>query len=165
MDVFVGIDISKRSHVAVLLSAPLLASLKRLERLPHLSFDNSRAGFDEVLTWMRAYGEACHILVERTGHYGAALLQFLQEARCTLYVCQPQTRRQDKDDRRDARALAHLLYRQVGLGLPESDARLVIRPLVAPCEAARKSYALVHHRQELVEQTVRTRHRSEERRV
>src|SRR5439155_24013696 len=120
MALFVGIDIGKFSHVASLLSSALLAKYGRYELCPTLAFDQSRVGFEKLLALMskHALPDQCHVLIENTGHYGRALEQYLQEKGVQVYQVHVQTeKKKNKSDKRDAQALAVLLYNQVERGI------------------------------------------------
>jgi transposase len=78
---YVGVDVGKRSHVAGFLSTTLLARHQRFEACPALTFENSRDGFRALLERIKGYVPLTQIycLLEVTGHYHKALLQYLQE--------------------------------------------------------------------------------------
>lgn len=149
---YLGIDIGKRSHSAALLSRELLAHYKSAVRCPRLSFDNDRAGFERLLELCRLHGDPadCSALLEHTGHYGAALEQYLQEHGMRLYRMQHAQRyANNKTDELDARALAVLLYNQQELRIELADDQQRILPLLPPTETARELRGLTHHRFEL----------------
>ncbi|HEX3643189.1 MAG TPA: IS110 family transposase [Ktedonobacteraceae bacterium] len=146
----VGIDISKASHVAGFVSQSMLGS-QHFERCPTFSFENSRTGFEALLTKMKDYAplERCIVLTEKTGHYGLPLEQFLQQHKITLYkihVQQRQTKR--KNDHQDALYLANKLYNQAVLGTQE-DALNRIHRVLPPSSEAAKLHPLVQHRAEM----------------
>src|SRR6266700_963865 len=107
--IYVGVDIGKTGHYAGLISTPLLDHHKVFSRCPAFAFSNSREGFEKLLHAIKIHVSRlknAHVLMERTGHYGAALEQFLQEHGVTLYRIQAMKRYgQEKSDRRDAQAL------------------------------------------------------------
>lgn len=162
MPLFVGVDISKSFHVVALLSADLLARHRTYERCPLLKIENNRAGLEHLLRTLLTYAPAadCHVLTERTGHYGAALEQFLQEQGCPLYHIQSQKRYgRTKTDEQDARALCVLLYTQVGLAAPMIDETRRIYPVLPPSETAIKLRGLIQHRYELQREAVRRKNK------
>lgn len=163
MLLFVGIDIAKLSHVAALVSAPLLNQYGSYERCPTLSFPQSRTGFEKLYAVMTKYAPAqeCYVLVEHTGHYGCALEQFLQEQGVAVYRVHVQERGKgrQKSDRRDAQSLAVLLYNQVEKHILVADKRQVAHLLVPPSETARLLQGLVQHRHELVRESTRRKNK------
>src|SRR5579875_96826 len=150
---YVGVDLSKRSHVAALLSTSLLTRHGCFEDCPTLSFAQSRVGFEHLYATLTRHATASQIcvLVERTGHYGAPLEQYLHEQGIAVYrvhVREHVSKR--KTDKRDAQALAVLLYNQIELCIPVLDKTQRARLLVAPTPTATLLRGLVQHRQELV---------------
>lgn len=87
---YVGIDIAKRGHVAALLSRPILDQYKSFARCPIVKIENTRHGFTKLLTTLRSHGPLSdvRVLLERTGHYGLALEQFLAECGISVYRIQ-----------------------------------------------------------------------------
>lgn len=150
---YLGIDIGKSSHSAALVSAALLTKHRKRESCPSFSFDQTRAGFEKLLTAIKVHAlptETC-VLVERTGHYGKALEQYLQEQGVTVYRVHVQAKpKGSKSDKRDAQALAVLLYNQLELGILVSDTAQIAHLLVPPSASAQLLCGLVQHRQELV---------------
>lgn len=162
MALYVGIDISKSFHVASLLSSDLLVRHRTYERCPTLRIENTRAGLENLLHTMLLHAPAqdCHVLTERTGHYGAALEQFLQEHGCLLYRIQSQKRyAREKTDEKDARALAVHLYTQIGLHAPVVDETRRVSPLIPPSETAIKLRGLMQHRTELQHEIVQRKNK------
>lgn len=161
-DLYVGIDIGKTSHVASLLSTKLLTRYGSYERCPTLSFEQSRAGFEQLLSFLRKHGPAgpYHVLLENTGHYGKPLEQYLQEHDVIVYLVHVQERQgKQKSDKRDAQALAVLLYNQVERHVLVTDKSQIVHRLNPPNEAIRLLKALVQHRQELVRETTRRKNK------
>lgn len=159
---YVGIDIGKTSHHATLISLELLTKYKRYTKCPSFRVENSRTGFEHLLKQIRLHTnpEHCHVLFESTGHYGAAFEQYLREHQVTLYRINPQERySKDKTDKRDAQALALMLYNQQALGAVVSDKSKEIRPFVAPSKTAIILHGLVQHRTELVRETTRRKNK------
>ncbi|GHO89791.1 hypothetical protein [Dictyobacter formicarum] len=78
---YIGIDIGKERHVAGFVSLTLLERHQRFEACPALAFENSRDGFHTLGERIRALApfEHCFALLEKTGHYHKALVQYLQE--------------------------------------------------------------------------------------
>ena len=160
---YLGVDIAKNAHVAACISQELIARYGRFEKCPVLTFANSREGFEKLATQIREYGspEACSVLVESTGHYGAALSQYLREIGCQIYVMHVMARPQshDKSDRRDALALANSLYLHLAKGVRIDDkARRIVRKL-PPTETAMQLQGLVHRRQEITSDTTRRKNK------
>ena len=155
---YVGIDLGKRSHVAAFFSKALLATHKSFSKAPTLKFENSRAGFMLLLSTITAYAggyravKNTRVLLERTGHYGLPLEQFLQENCVAVHRIQPKKRysKGKKTDHFDARALAVMLYNYLELSveLPDEVQRIV--PVLPVTETVRKLRGLVRHRYELI---------------
>src|SRR5438046_442341 len=84
---YIGIDVAKAKHVAGFVSKTLLERHTRFEACPALNFENSREGFRLLMERIREYAELDHvfILMERTGHYHKAILQYLQEFDLPVY--------------------------------------------------------------------------------
>src|SRR6266699_3083431 len=103
---YVGVDVGKRAHVAGFLSSTLLTRHQRFEHCPALAFDNSREGFRALLDRIQTYVPLTQVqaLLEVTGHYHRALLQYLQELDIPVYVIHVQKRQEGllKTDKRDA---------------------------------------------------------------
>jgi len=114
---YVGIDIGKLTHVAGFVSPTLLSRHQRFEACPALSFDNSREGFRALVDRISAYVPFTQVyaVLEVTGHYHRALLQYLQELDIPVYVLHVQKRQKGllKSDKRDALGLANHLYNQL----------------------------------------------------
>lgn len=146
-----GIDIGKETHVAGFISWSLLAKHRRFNACPAISFGNSRTGFEMLLTAMKARAPLgqCAVLLEKTGHYGFALEQFLQQHNIVIYKIHVQKRlAKRKTDKRDALFLANALYNQMVLGARTDDSA-EIRRLIPPTEAATQLRTLVQRRAEL----------------
>jgi transposase len=156
----VGVDIGKKGHVAGFVSASMLA-MRRFDQCPTFSLENSRAGFEALLMEMKKYGalEHCMVLVEKTGHYGLALEQFLQQHGITLYKVHVQRRPvRQKNDRRDAQYLGNMLYTQAILKA-QVDALARIHRVLPPTPEAAKLHTLVQHRAELTSRIIACRNR------
>ena len=153
---YVGIDIGKTLHVAGFLSATLLTRHQRFEHCPALTFENSREGFRTLLDRMRSYVPLTQVycLLEVTGHYHRALLQYLQEVDLPVYVLHVQKRQEGllKTDKRDALGLANILYCQLEKGIQVGDPMQAVRRLAPPTEAATQLRGMVRHRYELIQE-------------
>jgi len=142
---YAGIDIGKTTHYISVLFPGKLADYPRHERGPTLKIENSREGFEKLLATISQYGQPdqCSILLERTGHYGVPLEHFLLEAGCNLYHITPKRRYgRDKTDRKDAMALAIILYNHLELRTPVVDSKQHIWPVAASSPAAKLRYPI-----------------------
>lgn len=160
----VGIDIGKNSHVGALLSYDLLQRYRTFDRCPTLPFANSRPGFESLMHLLaqHAQPEECHVLLEHTGHYGYALENYLQEHGCLVYriaVPMDKKRTRQKSDKRDARALAVMLYNQAVLHAQIDDPAQRVHRLVTPNSTAVQLRGLVQHRLELKRETTRRKNK------
>src|SRR5436853_6075650 len=103
---YVGVDIGKQAHVAGFLSVTLLTRHQRFEHCPALSFENSREGFRSLIDRIKTYVPLVQVqvLLEVTGHYHRALMQYLQDLDIPVYIIHVQKRREGllKSDKRDA---------------------------------------------------------------
>jgi transposase len=92
---YIGIDIGKRTHVAGFLATTLLARHQRFEHCPALSFENSREGFRSLIDRIKTYVPIlqAQVLLEVTGHYHRALMQYLQDLDIPVYIIHVQKRR------------------------------------------------------------------------
>lgn len=111
MKLYVGIDIAKRSHTAVVLDAKGEIVVKSLV------FDNDRAGIDQLLACLAGFDLPVEIALESTGHYWLAVYEQLTNAGYRAHVLNPiQIRnfsrigvRKRKNDRLDAQWIAEYL--------------------------------------------------------
>ncbi len=161
-NLYVGIDIGKASHAASLLSSDLLRKHHTYEHCPTLTFTESRTGFEKLLTTLRTYASPANIcvLVERTGHYGRPLEQYLQEQGIQVYQVHVQERpKGSKSDKRDAQALAVLLYNQLERGILVAEKYQQARLLIAPSGSTQLLRGLVQHRSELVRERTRRKNK------
>lgn len=160
---YVGIDVGKASHVAGFVSATLLARHERFEACPSLRLANSREGFQALSARLHATAPLEHIavLVEHTGHYHRALVQYLQELDLPVYVMPVQQRPKGllKTDRRDALTLANHLYSQLALGVQSADKTHLVRHLLPPSTAAAQLKGWIRHRYELVRECTRRKNK------
>lgn len=151
---YLGIDVGKRKHVAGFVSKTFLERYQRFEACPALAFDNSREGFRALLERIKSYAptEHCFTIMEKTGHYYRALLQYLQELDIPVYLIHVQRRPAGmlKTDKRDALNLANTLYCQLELGAQVADKTQLIRRVIPPTPAAAQLKGLIRHRAELV---------------
>jgi transposase len=80
---FCGIDVAKRQHAA------LVVDDKGQTIQPAFSFDNSRAGFDQLFTALAELSEPVTIGLEATGHYWLALYDDLTQQGYPVTVINP----------------------------------------------------------------------------
>ncbi len=157
---YVGIDVGKLQHVAGFVAQSLLTRYQRFESCPALSFANSREGFRALADRMQAYVPLTQVyaLLEVTGHYHKALVQYLHEVDIPVYLMHVQKRQAGllKSDKRDALGLANHLYNALEKGVQTADPLQAVRRLASPTEAAAQLHGMVQHREELIaEQTQR----------
>jgi transposase len=155
----VGCDIGKDVDVFALRLPAGTSSQKKKETLYRIfKVANTREAFESFAQKLQQYGtlEEVHVLLESTGHYGAALIQFLREKQVHLYRISPKKRYgTEKTDEHDAQSLCGLLYNQLVLEAVELEESWRIRPLIPATPAARKARGPVMHRLELVKGTTR----------
>jgi transposase len=160
---YVGVDIGKRAHVAGFLSVTLLTRHQRFEHCPALSFDNSREGFRSLLDRIQTFVPLTQVqvLLEVTGHYHRALMQYLQDLDIPVYIIHVQKRREGllKTDKRDALGLGNLLYNQLEKGIQVDDPLQAVRKLAPPTEAAAQLRGMVHHHTELVRESTQRKNK------
>jgi len=91
---YVGIDVSKKRHVAGFLSKTLLLRHERFEGCPALVFEQPREGFRTLVDRIKTYTplESCYVLLGHTGHYHRPLEQYLQELDIAVYIVHVQRR-------------------------------------------------------------------------
>jgi transposase len=161
--VYVGVDIGKRNHVAGFISTTLLSRHQRFEHCPALAFDNSREGFRSLIDRIKTYVPLTQIqaLLEVTGHYHRALLQYFQELDIPVFVIRVQKRQEGllKTDKRDALGLANQLYNQLEKGIQVGDPLQAVRRLVPPTEAAASLRGMVRHHYELVAESTQRKNK------
>lgn len=160
---YVGVDVGKQSHVAGFLSPTLLQRHQRFESCPALSFANSRDGFRALVDRIRSYVPLTqvYVVLEVTGHYHRALLQYLQELDIPVYTLHVQKRQEGllKTDKRDALGLGNLLYNQLEKGIQVGDPLQAIRRLAPPTPAAAQLRGMVQHRVELTVESTRRKNK------
>src|SRR5690348_202587 len=160
---YVGVDIGKRTHVAGFLSSTLLTRHQRFEHCPALSFDNSREGFRSLLDRIQTLVPLTQVqvLLEVTGHYHRALMQYLQNLDIPVYIIHVQKGREGllKSDKRDALGLANQLYNQLEKGVQVDDPLQAVRQLAPPTAAAAQLRGMVHHHAELVAESTQRKNK------
>ncbi len=128
---YVGVDVGKKAHVAGFISSTLLTRHQRFEHCPALAFENSREGFRSLIDRIKTYVPLTQVqaLLEVTGHYHRALLQYLQELDIPVFVIHVQKRQEGllKTDKRDALGLANQLYNQLEKGIQVGDPLQAVR--------------------------------------
>lgn len=105
--------------------------------------------------------EQVFVLVEHTGHYHRALVEYLQEFDISVYVMPVQKRPAGllKTDKRDALSLANHLFNQLEKDIQLSDKTHLVRHLLAPTEAAQQLKGWMRHRYELVHKSTRRKNK------
>jgi transposase len=102
-DILLGVDTHKDVHVAAVITSTGAM-------LDTRSFPTTRQGYQQLLSWARAFGSLKRAGVECTGSYGAALTRYLQsEGIAVTEVNQPDRalrRRRGRTDAIDAAAAA-----------------------------------------------------------
>src|SRR5262245_17573851 len=160
---YVGIDVGKYSHYAGFVSRTLLQRHERFEGCPALTFGQSREGFRALVDRIGDLVPVAQatVLLEQTGHYHRALVQYLQEMDISVYVMPVQKRPPGllKSDKRDALSLANLLYNQLELGSQSPDPPHLVRRLLPPTEAAQQLKGWMRHRYELVHECTRRKNK------
>ena len=113
----VGADIAKKVHVA------RASDARGVELGKPLTFDNSRRGFEKLLTWIRSLmvDHSCDNVVfgvEPTAHYWMNLAQFLRHQGIQVVLVNPmhvkktkelEDNNPTKNDRKDARVISQLV--------------------------------------------------------
>jgi transposase len=160
---YVGVDIGKQAHVAGFIASTLLQRHQRFEHCPAMAFDNSREGFRSLIDRIKTYVPLTQVqvLLEVTGHYHRALLQYLQELDIPVFVIHVQKRQEGllKSDKRDALGLANQLYNQLEKGIQVGDPLQAVRRLVPPSEAAASLHGMVQHHYELVAESTQRKNK------
>jgi transposase len=160
---YVGIDVGKHRHVAGFVSRTLLERHERFEGCPALTFANTREGFRDLVARITTSAplEQVFVLMEKTGHYHHALLQYLLDLDIAVHLVHVQERAAGllKTDKRDALGLANRLYTPLELGAQVADKSQLVRRAVPPTEAAALLRGLVRHRYELVHEATRRKNK------
>jgi len=160
-DLYVGVDIGKRRHAVALLSQSLLSRFHRFQDCPVFFVEQDRAAFEHLYAELTKHAEPAHIhvLMEHTGHYGAAIEQYCYERGISAYRIHPHEHlAKRKTDRRDAQLLALRLYNQIELQMHVAEKHERVHRLVPPSETATLLRGLVQHHIELSRET--TRHKN-----
>ena len=91
-----------------------MARHERFEGCPVLAIEQSRQGFRDLIDRIQSYVplEQCFVLLEQTGHYHKALVEYLLDLDISVYVMHVQERPKGmmKTDKRDSLGLANHLY-------------------------------------------------------
>jgi transposase len=160
---YVGVDIGKQGHVAGFLSTTLLLRHRRFEHCPALSFENSREGFHALIERIQTFVPLTQvqILLEVTGHYHRALMQYLQDLLIPVYILHVQKRPEGllKSDKRDALNLANMLFNQLEKGVQVNDPLQAVRQLLPATEAATQLRGLIQHYAELVRESTQRKNK------
>lgn len=160
---YVGVDVGKHKHVAGFVSRTLLERHGRFEGCPALAFDNTREGFRTLVERLEAYTplEQVFVLMEKTGHYHHALLQYLLDLDVAVHLIHVQERAAGllKTDKRDALGLANRLYTQLELGAQVADKSQLVRRAVPPTAEAALLRGLVRHHYELAHEATRRKNK------
>ena len=160
---FCRVDIGKSQHVAGFVSNTLLQRHERFEGCPVLKFANTREGFRQLIHRISDFVsiEQCFVLVEKTGHYHKALVDYLLELDVSVYIMHVQKRPRNllKTDKRDALGLANHLYNQLEKGIQVADRTQLARPALPPTDAAARLKGLIGHRHELVHESTRRKNK------
>lgn len=157
---FVGIDVSKRSHVAGFLTSELL-QVKRFLLCPTHKIEQSRSGLDFFLKLVQTFGaspQTTAVVMEQTGHYHLPLLEALQAEGFACYVVaihRKKTPGVSKTDRYDALRLANMLYAQIGRGVQADDSTQIIEQRLPPTDVAAQLAPLVQMHYEHTQQQTR----------
>jgi transposase len=113
-----GVDTHKDTHTAAALDATGRA-------IGNATFPASAAGYDQLLSWLRSFGELDRVGVEGTGSYGSGLAHHLrEEGVCVVEVNRPNRqarRRHGKSDPADAEAAARATLARDAVGTPKSQ--------------------------------------------
>ena len=112
----VGIDIAKDTHVAQVMNYRSQTLTKR-----HLSFSNTREGFEKLVCWMKEVDKTQVIVgMEPTGHYWFNLANWLLEQNIEVVLVNPVATHRNKENRdnspskndaKDAATIADLVTR------------------------------------------------------
>ena len=122
IDVIGGIDTHKDIHVAAVIDAN--GGLLGTEQ-----FSTTRAGYRQLLTWMRRFGTVRCVGIEGTGSYGAGILRHLADAGVAVVeVDRPdraERRRKGKSDTLDAEAAARAALAGRRISVPKAKSGMV----------------------------------------
>lgn len=157
---FVGVDIGSDNHIAAFYSRYLQNKHGHYNKCPTMSFANSRLDFERLVAKIQCYAsvEHCVVILEKTGHYHMALLQYLQEQGIEVYLVHVLKRpRRQKNDRKDAQGLANMGFTQLELGaMPDNPGQELHRvlPITETIQALRN---LTQYHYDLSKQIVRVK--------
>src|ERR1700730_3312835 len=100
-------------------------------------------------------------MLEVTGHYHRALMQYLQDLRIPVYIIHVQKRPEGllKTDKRDALNLANMLYNQLEKGIQVSEPLQAVRQLLPPTHTAAQLRTMVQHHAELVQESTQRKNK------
>ncbi len=117
-----GVDTHKDVHVAAVID-------DRGKILDTSSFETTAAGYRQLLTWLRSYGDLQSVGVEGTGSYGAGLAHHMAAASVEVVeVNRPNRqlrRRRGKSDPVDAEAAARAVLKGEVTTVPKVGESLV----------------------------------------
>jgi transposase len=160
---YLGIDVGKVQHVAGFVSSTLLARHERFESCPALTIANSREGFRALVDRMGEYVPLTqvYVLLEVTGHYHLAVVQYLHELDIPVYLMHVRKRQAGllKSDKRDALGLANHLYNTLEKGVQSADPLHAVRRLAPLTPAAAQLRGMIHHREELIRERTRRKNK------
>src|SRR5690348_2279851 len=155
--------VGKQRHLAGFVSTTLLTRHAHFEGCPALAFEQSREGFRSLVDRIASYVpiEQCFVLLEQTGHYHKALVEYLLDLDISVYVIHVQERPKGmmKTDKRDALSLANHLYNLLEKGIQVQDKAQLARRAFPPTEAAAMLRGLVRHRYELSHECTQRRNK------
>jgi transposase len=161
--VYIGIDVGKQRHLAGFVSTGLLARHERFEGCPVLAFHNSREGFRTLIDRIQSLCplEQAYVMLEKTGHYHMALVDYLLEQDLSVYLIHVHARPRGltKTDKRDALNLANHLYNQLEKGVQFADRSELARRALPPSEPVAHLKGLMGHRHELVHECTRRKNK------
>jgi transposase len=159
---YIGIDIGKSAHLAGFVSTTLLRQ-QEFTLCPFVRFGNSRQDFSQLIEYLRSSVplEQCCVLLEYTGHYHKALLQYLEELDIRVYIMHVLERPEGlaKTDARDSLRLANHLYNQVEKCIQVANKTELVRRLIPPTATAAAIRNLIQHHMELVKETTRRKNK------
>jgi transposase len=157
---FIGIDIGKATHSISFFAErdgkPMPGRVYRIT--------NDLTGFEKFYALLCAQkANECRALVEKTGHYGDSLIEFLGSKNIDVYSISIQKRMlSDKTDERDARLLSEMLYQQTATGFVPMEPEKRIRRIEPDCQIAQRIRGPVRRHHELTKSITRTKNRLRE---
>src|SRR5919199_4614605 len=135
----IGVDAHKGVHVAVAVDTAG-------REVARWRGPNSAEGWRQLAAWAAGLGDTCRWGIEGAWNHGRGLAQHLVEQGAAVYEVNPRwtaagrraARRRDKSDRRDARAVALLVWREAASLPPVAaeDDTVVLELLVTEREGA-----------------------------